>query len=609
MSGPQVAVDLGRIERNARTVVERCAGAGIKIFGVTKGMCGMPQVARAMLRGGVAGLAESRFENIRRLRASGIACPIMLLRSPPMARMEEMVRSVDISLQSELSTIREVGRIAQRMGKVHDIMLMIDLGDLREGIWPSEVVPTVEQVLEMKGVRIAGVGTNLGCFGAIMPTAENLGQLVAHAYKIERLAGKPLDWVSGGASSSLALLLEGRLPAGINNLRVGEAILQGGVETFRDTPWPELEPDACRLTCDIIEVKKKPSRPIGRPGYDAFGNQPVFTDEGDRLRANGNIGREDTILEGLTPIRPGVRVLGGSSDHLLLDVTDAVPPIAVGDRMAFRMNYGAMLMAMTSEYVEKAPMHDVEDFSGARRMVSIVAEPEAAAILARSATGARLEAMGFDVVELADPMRPPAGLARLVVGAGRTSAHRAMAATARATHSFGLVWIDSIPALMPEEQDRDEILERSVLARALGLDRRPGALLPQLSPENVVLVGLRAVDPAEARVLADSRISAFSMAEIDAMGMREVIREAIRIASTGTAGFHVAYAPSATEFPGWPDGSGGMTARETHQAMESIAQTRGLLSMSVSGLAADTDAQVAAEAVNFIMSAFGKRIL
>ena len=374
---------------------------GIKVFGVTKGTCGMPQVARAMLRGGVVGIAESRFENIRRLRDSGIIAPIMLLRSPPMARVEEVVRTVDISLQSELTIIREMSRIAERMGRVHDIMLMIDLGDLREGIWPNDLVPTVERSWRCKGVRIAGIGTNLGCFGAIMPTAENLGQLVAHAYKIERLAGVSLDLISGGASSSLPLLLEGKLPAGINNLRVGEAILQGGLETFRDTPWEALELDACRLTGDLIEVKQKPSRPIGSPGYDAFGNQPVFVDEGDRLRAIANIGREDVLIEGLTPIAKGVRVLGASSDHLLLDVTDADPPLAVGDRVAFRMSYGAMLMAMTSEYVEKMPMHDVERLSG-RQMVQIVADPQPLRLLAEAGAGARLEAMDYDVVEPGD---------------------------------------------------------------------------------------------------------------------------------------------------------------------------------------------------------------
>ncbi|MER9439704.1 alanine racemase [Mesorhizobium sp. M0618] len=608
MSGPQVAIDLGRIERNARTIVERCALSGIKVFGVTKGTCGMPQVARAMLRGGVAGIAESRFENIRRLRDSGINAPIMLLRSPPMARVEEVVRTVDISLQSELATIREISRIAERMGRVHDIMLMIDLGDLREGIWPNDLIPTVEQIQAFKGVRIAGIGTNLGCFGAIMPTPENLGQLVAHAYKTERLSGKSLDWISGGASSSLPLLLEGKLPAGINNLRVGEAILQGGVETFRDTPWAELEPDACRLTSDIIEVKLKPSRPIGQSGYDAFGNQPVFPDEGDRLRAIANIGREDVLVEGLTPIAKGIRVLGASSDHLLLDVADADPPPAVGDRLAFRMSYGAMLLAMTSEYVEKAPMHDVEDFSG-RKMVQITAEQGAAGILAREGTGARLEAMNFDVVELADIERPPSGLIRLTAGADRRIAHKALTATARATHSFGLIWIDSIAALMPEDEDGIDLPEGSVLARTLGLDHKAGALQPQLSPENVVIVGLRHADPAEARVLKDSRVSAFTMTDIDAMGMRDLMHEAIRIATSGTQGFHVSYSPTATEFAGWAAGSGGLTVRETHQAMEAIALSGGLLSMDVSGLTADLEPRIGTDVINFVMSVFGKRIL
>ena len=92
MSGPQVAIDLDRIERNARAVASRCVESGIKVFGVTKGTCGMPQVARAMLRGGVVGIAESRFENIRRLRESGIAAQMMLLSSPPISRVEEVVR-------------------------------------------------------------------------------------------------------------------------------------------------------------------------------------------------------------------------------------------------------------------------------------------------------------------------------------------------------------------------------------------------------------------------------------------------------------------------------------------------------------------------------------
>jgi predicted amino acid racemase/arginase family enzyme len=609
MAGPQLAIDLGRIERNARTVVNRCAEAGIKVFGVTKGTCGMPQVARAMLRGGVVGIAESRFENIRRLRDSGIAAPIMLLRSPPVARAEEVVRTVDISLQSELSIIREISRIAQRMGRVHDIMLMVDLGDLREGIWPTDLLPTVDKVLELKGVRIAGLGTNLTCFGAIVPTEENLGQLAAHACEVERLTGFSLDLVSGGNSSSLPLLLEGKMPPRLNNLRIGEAILQGGIETFREKPWEALEFDAFRLSGDLIEVKMKPSLPIGRSGYDAFGNRPVFVDEGDRLRGIANIGREDVLIEGLTPLDPGVRVLGASSDHLVLDVHAADPPLGVGGQVSFRMSYGAMLAAMTSEYVMKTPLHDMEKTGPRRKLLQIVADAEAGSVLARRDAGERLEAMNYDVVEPGDIARLPAGLMRLTAGTDRRSALLGLTAAVEATHSLGLIWIDSRAALVVPESADAEPADQSVLAWALGLVERPGPLQPQLSPENVVLVGLRQATPPEAASLKESRATVFTMADIDAMSMRDVMREAIRIVTTGTLGFHVSYSPNATEIPGWPGGSGGITVRETHQAMEAIALDGNMISMDVSGLRPTLDERVAAEAVSFVMSAFGKRIL
>jgi arginase family enzyme len=162
---------------------------------------------------------------------------------------------------------------------------------------------------------------------------------------------------------------------------------------------------------------------------------------------------------------------------------------------------------------------------------------------------------------------------------------------------------------MPDAGEDDEIAETSVLARVLGLGSRQGALQPQLSPENVVLVGLREAHPAEAKILKETRVSVFTMAEIDGSGMRDVMREAIRIASSGTSGFHVSYSPTATEMPGWAPGAGGMTVRETHQAMEAIALSGRMVSMDISPVAAELDSRIGHETVNFVMSAFGKRIL
>jgi predicted amino acid racemase len=596
MSDPRVDIDLSRIELNARTIVERCEQAGIQVFGVTKGTCGMPQVARAMLRGGVAGIAESRFENIHRLRDSGIQCPLMLLRSPPLARAEDVVRNVDISLQSELDVIREVSRVAARLGRVHDIVLMVDLGDLREGIWPSELLPMVEQVEQLRGVRIAGLGTNLTCFGAIIPTEENLSQLLAHAYKVERLTGRRLDWVSGGNSSSLPLLLAGRMPQGINNLRIGEAILQGGRDTFHEQPWPELDRDAFLLSGELLEVKVKPSIPIGKSGVDAFGQRPRFVDEGDRLRGIANIGREDVVVEGLMPMTRGVRVLGASSDHLVLDLTDADVPLKVSDRIQFRMSYGALLAAMTSEYVEKAPMHQTEERPTCNTL-HLSVEPGMTDLAVAESLLSRLGAIGWKMVN-----DPETAAFKVDCGRDRQVAWRAVHRVSTLHDSFGLIWIDSHASLMPDS-DENVPDDGTVLTRILG------NLRPQISPENVAIVGLREADPVEAAALKGSRMTVFTIVDIDARGMRDIMRDAIRIASAGTYGYHVSYSPTVTDIPEWEGGAGGITVRETHQAMEAVAQHGGMVSMNIASMASSCSARVIHECAAFLMSALGKQIL
>lgn len=589
MSAPQITIDLGCIERNARTVVSRCAASGIQVFGVTKGTCGMPHVARAMLRGGVAGIAESRFENIRRLKDSGISCPIMLLRSPPLSRAEEVVLTVDISLQSEITVIEEVSRVAERLGRVHDIILMIDLGDLREGIWPNDLIPTLDQVQRLPGVRMAGVGTNLSCLGAIIPTRDNLSQLEAHAYKVERITGQKLDWVSGGNSSSLPLLLAGGMPKGINMLRIGEAILQGGRETFVETPWNELDSSAFNLSGELLEVKVKPSLPIGISGVDAFGQKPKFVDEGDRLRAIANIGREDVIVEGMTTLNPGVRVIGASSDHLVLDITDAKPPLNVGDRVHFSLTYGAMLTVMTSEYVEKQPMHEVAEKPKQKR-VSIGGDQESIRLANTLGLEPRLAAISFEVIASSE-----AGAVTLTLGSARETAFEALRNVDR-SEAVGLIWFDGKPALSSLGGD-------GALAHILR------DLKPQISPENVVLVGLREADASEAEFIKASRLTVFTMVDIDARGMRDVMREAIHTARAGTQGFHVHYSPEVSDLRNWDDGTGGLTVRETHQAMEAIAASGGPRSMSASSIADSCPSAVIEMSLQAILSALGKQII
>lgn len=623
MTGPQVSVDLQKIERNARAVAEACRRADIRIFGVTKGTCGMPQVARAMLRGGVIGIGESRFENIRRLRASGIDCPILLLRSPPAARIEELVATVDLSLHSELSVIEEVSRVAERMARVHEIILMVDLGDLREGVWPDELLPTVERVIELPGVRIVGLGTNLSCFGAVLPTERNLGALAQHARSLEQHFDLDLRYVSGGNSSSLPLLLSGNMPPGINNLRIGEAILQGGRDTFYDAPWQVLDRSAFQLKAELLEVKVKPSVPIGETGVDAFGRRPVFEDRGDRLRGILNIGREDVVVEGLEPTKPGIAVLGASSDHLVVDLSDVDSPPSVGDQITFQMDYAALLATMTSEYVEKKPILEQQDRDGTAP-VELFVQPALGAFVESQRLRQRFLALGREarvnaIAEPGDSLPPgseqtvasalSSGGNVLFVGEDHRITFDGLRAAASSVDAFGLIWLDARPGFSPPGVDDAGEAAESALFQALGLDPRVPGVTPQLSPENVVLIGLREASPHEAEVIRESRVTVFTIADVDALGIREVMRQALRAATAGTRGIYLSYSPAVTDIPGTVSGSGGITLRETHQVMEIIHGSRSLLAMGVVGLSSTSEERIAAETAAFVMSAFGKRIL
>lgn len=353
MAGPAVTIRLDIIERNARAVVARCRAAGIGVFGVTKGTCGMPEVAAAMLRGGVDGIAEARLENIARLRAGGITAPMMMLRTPALSQADEVVRAADISLNSELDVLAALSRAAQRQDKLHQVILMVDLGDLREGIWPDQLMAAVDAVVNLPALELVGLGSNLNCLGGVLPSAANMGQLLAYADAVRARFGLTLPYISAGNSGALPLLLAGGMPAGISHLRIGEAMLQGGRDTFYDTPWTQLDRGAFTLSAELLELKVKPSVPVGERGVDAFGNTPEFPQLGERLRGIVNLGQQDIGLDSLFPLTPGVRLVGASSDHLVLDLADMRPPPKVGDRLAFQLGYGSLLRAMTSPYVEK----------------------------------------------------------------------------------------------------------------------------------------------------------------------------------------------------------------------------------------------------------------
>jgi predicted amino acid racemase len=344
----RIIVDCERIRRNTQATVELCALRGIEVVGVTKACCGHPDVARAMLAGGVRLLAESRLQNVRRLRAARIDTPVMMLRLPALSEVEEMVGLTQVSLNSQVETVRALSRAARAQDLTHQVILMLETGDRREGVMPERAVEVAQGMASLPNIELIGMGANTTCIAGVLPTRENTQRLVDVAEEVERALGIRFETLSAGNSASLALLLRDEMPARATQLRIGGAILIGEVDSTGD--WPDALPhqDAFVANAEVIEVETKPSVPEGIVAPNAFDDIPEWPDLGPRRRAIVALGRQDLQIESLVPYRPGVTLLGASSDHLVLDVTGAEPPVHLGEELTFRMLYGAVATGMAS---------------------------------------------------------------------------------------------------------------------------------------------------------------------------------------------------------------------------------------------------------------------
>lgn len=350
--GTYLEVELGKITENARRVAEGCSQRGIEVLGVTKGFSAIPRIVEAIIAGGVDKLADARLENIMSLRYLGFTQEMTLLRIPMLSSVKQVVSLTDCSLNSELSVIRALSDAAQSLGKRHNIVLMVDVGDLREGVLPSAAADMLRKILTMKGVHVSGIGTNMGCYGGILPTEKNLSLLSELAVDLQNIAGRRFEVVSGGGTSSLMLIHSGEMPGQINQLRVGEGILLG-TDTTHNCKIPWLYQDAFLLHAEIVEIKNKPSVPYGEVGLDAFGRAPEFEDRGVRKRAIVSLGGQDVSVDGIMPADEGICILGASSDHMILDVSDAGEKLQVGDEICFRLNYHGLLRLCSSKYIRR----------------------------------------------------------------------------------------------------------------------------------------------------------------------------------------------------------------------------------------------------------------
>ena len=360
MRAPRLEIDLQRLHHNARTLVDRLSRVGISVTGVSKATLGLPGIVATWVAAGVRSIGESRIDTIEALHRSSLPVPLLMVRSPMLREVERVVAHAAISCNSEARVIEALAAAARARGSRHGVLLMVELGDLREGILPADLEAIVQLTLNLPNLQLLGLATNLGCQHGVAPDDSNMALLSALTRAQEARFGIRLPWCSGGNSANLPWLAAGGVPGRINHLRLGEALLLGRDPLSR-APIPGLHTDAITLVAEVIESKRKPQQPWGTRQRTSFdhrrtaagppraGEAPLTPPSLQTQRAILCLGDQDADPGSLSA--DGLTIEGASSDHLI--VTGERMELAVGDEQRFQIGYSSLLRAMSSPFVER----------------------------------------------------------------------------------------------------------------------------------------------------------------------------------------------------------------------------------------------------------------
>ncbi|MBD3284902.1 alanine/ornithine racemase family PLP-dependent enzyme [candidate division WOR-3 bacterium] len=355
----RVIIDPEIIRHNFRTLDKLFTKYGIAWTAVTKVVCGHKPTLKLLVDLGLRSFADSRLDNLKTLRKLCPDAETMYIRPTSPKFASNIVKWADISLNTEFKTIKALSDAAQKQDKKHGVIIMVELGELREGIMPDRLIGFYRQVFELEGIEVLGIGTNLACMYGVLPTYDKLMQLALYKRLVELTFNTKLRWCSGGSTVTIPNILEKQLPREINHYRVGEALFLG-TDLVNGGYLKGLKPDAFKLSASIVELKEKPTGPLGEMGENAFGEEEEAPESGEwghggerKKRAVLNIGRLDVPFEHLTPFDQDVEVVGGASDLVVADISESSKKYKLGDEIRFKLDYAALLALMHSRYIEE----------------------------------------------------------------------------------------------------------------------------------------------------------------------------------------------------------------------------------------------------------------
>jgi predicted amino acid racemase len=332
---------------------------------VSKLLCGNRKYLESINELGVQQICDSRVTNLRAIKAINPTIETVFIKPPAKRSVARVVEFADISFNTELETIKLLSHAAVAAGKLHKIVIMIELGELREGVMREHLVEFYRDVFKLPGIEVIGIGTNLTCMYGVLPNHDKLIQLCIYKELIETKFNRKIPYVSGGASVTIPLIENGLLPAGVNHFRVGETLYLG-TNVYHNTTFDEMHNDVFKLYAEVIEVSEKPMITMGELGHNLTGEIMEFDQQNageSAHRAIVDIGLLDIEVEHLTPYEPYMHIVGSSSDMTVIDLGTNATGIKTGDLIEFKMDYMGILRIMHSKYIDKKFEEEVRGLS------------------------------------------------------------------------------------------------------------------------------------------------------------------------------------------------------------------------------------------------------
>lgn len=322
---------------------------------VSKLLCGNKELLKLLIDLGIKEICDARISNLEKIKKTNPEVNTVYIRPPAKRSISKVIRYANVSFNTEYDTIKLLSDEAVRQNVTHRIIIMIELGDLREGVLGDQLLSFYERVFELPNIEVVGIGSNLNCMYGVMPSEDKLIQLSLYKQLIEIKFNTKIPWVTGGTSVVIPLLLKRRLPAGINHFRIGETLYFGN-NLFTGKTIKGMKPDVLELVTEIIEIREKPKVPFGELEENPSGE--VFKiNEADygknAYRAILDIGLLDISPEYLIPKDKKLTIAGASSDMIIIDLGKTNRNYKVGDLLTFKVKYMGALSLLNSEYIGK----------------------------------------------------------------------------------------------------------------------------------------------------------------------------------------------------------------------------------------------------------------